>query len=327
MEKNTMGAFIAVLRKANGMTQKQLAELLNVSDKAISRWERDEAMPDLTQIPVLAELFHVTADELLRGQRISLDAPASTPERTGKRMTYLVGKTVRRHQVSTLFAIFLAAAGLLAGAIGNFVFLQPVYGFWAGCIPFLAALATLCISQAVAKAQLKVEDFDAPLLSKANQKLRSITFGGYSVFSLLFSLSLGLLQYIPDAQNDFMSEFHAVPLEQLLKPWFMVLKDHIYFPLPAPFLFAVFGIFVGWIIKHHWDCRSHYGLREILQLAIVTAAYLFGTYLLIAPQIPYRHAILSTLALLDIPQALPLAILLACLAGIAYLSVSKRVHD
>ncbi len=40
MEKKTMGSFIAILRKARGMTQKDLAELLNVSDKAVSRWEQ-----------------------------------------------------------------------------------------------------------------------------------------------------------------------------------------------------------------------------------------------------------------------------------------------
>ena len=43
--------------------------MLNVSDKAISRWERDETAPDLSLIPVLADIFDVTSDELLRGQR------------------------------------------------------------------------------------------------------------------------------------------------------------------------------------------------------------------------------------------------------------------
>ena len=69
MEQKTIGSFIAVLRKANGLTQRELAEKLNVSDKAVSRWERDECAPDLTLIPVLAEIFGVTSDELLRGER------------------------------------------------------------------------------------------------------------------------------------------------------------------------------------------------------------------------------------------------------------------
>ena len=71
MEKKTIGGFIAALRKANGMTQKDLAERLNVSDKTVSRWERDDGAPDLAVIPVIAEIFDVTCDELLRGARKS----------------------------------------------------------------------------------------------------------------------------------------------------------------------------------------------------------------------------------------------------------------
>lgn len=78
MEKKTIGAFIAALRKANGLTQKQLADKLCVSDKAVSRWERDETLPDLTLIPVMAEIFGVTSDELLRGQRANPDTPLPT---------------------------------------------------------------------------------------------------------------------------------------------------------------------------------------------------------------------------------------------------------
>ncbi len=69
MEKKTMGSFIAALRKANGMTQKDVAEKLAVTDKAVSRWERDEALPDITFLPVLAEMFGVTCDELLKGEK------------------------------------------------------------------------------------------------------------------------------------------------------------------------------------------------------------------------------------------------------------------
>ena len=69
MEKKTLGSFIAVLRKSQGMTQKELAERLGVSDKTISHWERDESSPDISLIPVIAEIFDVTCDELLRGEK------------------------------------------------------------------------------------------------------------------------------------------------------------------------------------------------------------------------------------------------------------------
>lgn len=41
MEKKTLGSFLSILRKAKGMTQKELTELLNVSDKAVSRWKKE----------------------------------------------------------------------------------------------------------------------------------------------------------------------------------------------------------------------------------------------------------------------------------------------
>lgn len=69
MEKKTLGNFISQLRKSYGMTQRDLADRLNVSDKTVSRWERDEGVPDLSLIPLMADLFGVTCDELLRGER------------------------------------------------------------------------------------------------------------------------------------------------------------------------------------------------------------------------------------------------------------------
>ncbi|MCL2847426.1 MAG: helix-turn-helix domain-containing protein [Firmicutes bacterium] len=71
MEKQTIGKFIAILRKASGLTQEELAERLHVSNKSVSRWECDATYPDLSLIPVIAELFGVTSDEILKGARIS----------------------------------------------------------------------------------------------------------------------------------------------------------------------------------------------------------------------------------------------------------------
>lgn len=66
MNNPTMGAMIASLRKERGMTQAQLAEQLNVTDKAVSKWERDIACPDISALPRLAELLGVSVDELLQ---------------------------------------------------------------------------------------------------------------------------------------------------------------------------------------------------------------------------------------------------------------------
>ena len=61
----TIGANIRNLRRQNDMTQEQLAELLHISPSAVSQWECDRVLPDVTQIPVLSGIFRVSADVIL----------------------------------------------------------------------------------------------------------------------------------------------------------------------------------------------------------------------------------------------------------------------
>lgn len=61
----TFGKIIKELRLNNNMTQEKLAELLNISPQAVSRWENGMAMPDISLLPPLANLFNVTTDYLL----------------------------------------------------------------------------------------------------------------------------------------------------------------------------------------------------------------------------------------------------------------------
>ena len=61
----TFGKIIKKLRREADMTQEKLAELLSISAQAVSRWENDAAMPDISLLPPLANLFNVTTDYLL----------------------------------------------------------------------------------------------------------------------------------------------------------------------------------------------------------------------------------------------------------------------
>lgn len=66
MKNQTLGSMIASLRKEQGMTQLELAEKMGVTDKAVSKWERDLSCPDVNTIPKLAETFGVSVDELMQ---------------------------------------------------------------------------------------------------------------------------------------------------------------------------------------------------------------------------------------------------------------------
>ena len=66
MKKQTLGMMISSLRKEKGMTQLELAEKMGVTDKAVSKWERDLSFPDINSIPKLAEIFDVSVDDLMQ---------------------------------------------------------------------------------------------------------------------------------------------------------------------------------------------------------------------------------------------------------------------
>ena len=87
--KSQLGANIVAYRKRSGMTQAKLAEQLNYSDKAVSKWERGESMPDVLTLVQLAELFEITTDELLAD-------PNALPETSGGRIEQVMGAAVEK---------------------------------------------------------------------------------------------------------------------------------------------------------------------------------------------------------------------------------------
>ena len=124
MDKRSVGSFIAALRRAKGMTQKDLAALLHVSDKTVSRWETGEGAPELALIPAIAEIFGVSCDELLRGERKSeADAAESTPLGE-KRRKWLLDSALRRFNIYCIIASGVSLIAVAAGLILQFV---PAY--------------------------------------------------------------------------------------------------------------------------------------------------------------------------------------------------------
>lgn len=146
MEKKTIGTFIAALRKANGLTQRELAEQLNVSDKSVSRWERDDGAPDLSLIPVIAELFGVTCDELLRGERKSPEsrAEATIPDgaaspKAEKAIRHMMQTSQQRFRTQSLITAGIAFAGVVVALIANICFLRGYVGFFLGLLFYAAS--------------------------------------------------------------------------------------------------------------------------------------------------------------------------------------------
>lgn len=78
MTAQSFGATIAALRKQKGMTQLELARQMGVTDKAVSKWERDLSFPDVTSLPKLAEVLDTSVDELLEVKSVAREEPETS---------------------------------------------------------------------------------------------------------------------------------------------------------------------------------------------------------------------------------------------------------
>lgn len=98
MNNKTIGEKICKLRKDKGLTQSELAKKMNVTDKAVSKWERNIACPDINSIPKLAEIFGVSVDEILGDSNKKEDK-----------------ESVSKNKVDEIFNIALIGVGLAMG--------------------------------------------------------------------------------------------------------------------------------------------------------------------------------------------------------------------
>ncbi|MBE6819533.1 MAG: helix-turn-helix transcriptional regulator [Ruminococcaceae bacterium] len=124
MDKKTMGAFISALRKSKGMTQQDVADILNVSNKTVSKWERDEGCPEIMMLPAIAELFEVTVDELLKGEKINSETPFDS-SKTEKRAKYLFEKSEIKYTNYSVAAVILAGVAALFACLAGHLSYNP----------------------------------------------------------------------------------------------------------------------------------------------------------------------------------------------------------
>ncbi len=151
IDKEKFGMFIQELRKEKGMTQKDLAEKLFLSDKAVSKWERGQSLPDVGLLEPLADLLGVTVTELLRGEQMGQE-PMNRGEvedlvasavgfsnredlaRQGRRQQFWRAAHVLSSVAGIFELVILRAAGFswdeLLQSAAVVVGLGALFGFW-----------------------------------------------------------------------------------------------------------------------------------------------------------------------------------------------------
>ncbi|MBO5270520.1 MAG: helix-turn-helix transcriptional regulator [Clostridia bacterium] len=202
MEQNSIGKFISALRRANGMTQKELGERLFVSDKTVSRWERGECDPELSLIPAIAEIFGITTDELLRGARDSdrtetedAEAAMRKTARSDRQFQRMIRARSVRFQNLSYLSVGLALVGLILAALFNLAFTLGFVGFCVGAIFVLASV--ICEICFAANAWMPYEDGEerhadtvAQLNTCVTRRTTAVLAFALAVFAFLLPIAI-----------------------------------------------------------------------------------------------------------------------------------------
>ena len=119
MDNIQTGRLIAELRKKQGLTQQQLADKLNLSNKTISKWESGSGSPDISNLPVLAEALEISVDELLNGElnQLKSDTKLDMPKDYSPRKE-LTPEQKKERAIIALAASVGAILGILAYNFG-----------------------------------------------------------------------------------------------------------------------------------------------------------------------------------------------------------------
>lgn len=127
MTSKDCGKFISDLRKEKNLTQKQLAKKINVSDKAISRWETGTGFPDVTSLISLSEFFGISINELLAGKRIEEEILPEIAEKNVIVAFENKEKEVKKKKFQTVLCVILLSVILLPPAVPTFMYLTDEF--------------------------------------------------------------------------------------------------------------------------------------------------------------------------------------------------------
>lgn len=143
MNENKIGSFIQLSRKEKGMTQKDLADRIGVSDKTISKWENGNSVPDTEILTSLCQSLDISVNELLSGEKLPVE---TYPQRAEENMMNLLKENEDNRKNSTIQLVVGIALGIL-----TFILLLGITGdsglhalVWFIDLPSLLGIILIC---------------------------------------------------------------------------------------------------------------------------------------------------------------------------------------
>ena len=143
IDKQRFGTFIAMLRKEKGYTQKELAQRLFISDKAVSKWETAASIPDTALLIPLADLLGISVTELLMCERINDSNPMDAGQVEGivkTAISYSGENTSRAYQNKSIWKLLYVAALLIGAAELGLLYMMNQFSENVGVMALLGAI-------------------------------------------------------------------------------------------------------------------------------------------------------------------------------------------
>ena len=196
--KQTIGKFLATLRKAKGLTQEDVADKLNISNKTLSSWETDRTTPDALTLPAIADLYEVTVDEILRGERAKSNEQAQISEKSRLLLTRKnYGKFSTKHLIFTAFGLLSIILNILGFAFLVYTSISDWVGILLSIIGFCGVVTmtilliffeyTTLLAEGIIDGGNSIENNDEDITGKGNSLALCVKHKN-SVSLTLFSL-------------------------------------------------------------------------------------------------------------------------------------------
>ncbi|MBQ4284596.1 MAG: helix-turn-helix transcriptional regulator [Lachnospira sp.] len=315
MAGKSMGQFIQALRKANGMTQQNVADGLGVSNKAVSRWERDECAPDISVIPALAEMLGVTCDELLKGERIinETQVEKSVP-RVEKQLKVIVNQTISRFKTLIWISMALSFVGLIAMFGVSYGFYRRVVGFGIELVLVVVAVIIAVIAVSRMKDARQDNELFEDLKLELDEKLKKV-MAKYSYMAFFTALAVVVLSfpllYFPTYDMYVVLTFESYLLSFL--PIVVLLLAVLYFVTYRAYTLWVTG-------QREQNINKKAVSINRIQIVLMTVA---GVLFLIAPYFIERDGISNIASII----AVVALVLLALSVGVFFYGVIAYKKD
>jgi len=180
MNQEKIGTFISECRKQKGFTQEQVAEILGVSNRTISKWENGNCMPDYSILPLLAQTLDITINELLSGEKISQE---DYQRKLEENLIINIGELKKRTKITILWMIKIVIL-----IVGFFLLTQVLehvskyYSYYRTYLNEQEINVSVCSKNDIISITIEAKDGKPMLMDiKFNPKTMNYTYNPYHI--------------------------------------------------------------------------------------------------------------------------------------------------